>query len=143
MDIGGAMRNAILMILLSVVSTSAAAQWSKWVIVDRGPSFVIYADIATIRKAGDIAQMWDLSDTNTDKALGGVKQSPSIKIEREYDCNKQQLRVLCVSWHSENMGGGKTTGSASSPGIWQPALQGTIGERFWRIACGVDRSRHL
>ena len=137
------MRNAILTILLSVVSASAAAQWSKWVMVDRGPYYVIYADIATIRKAGDIARMWDLSDTNTDKALGAVKQSPSIKIEREYDCNKQQLRVLCVSWHSENMGGGKTTGSDSNPGMLQPAVPGTIGERLWKIACGVDRSRHL
>ena len=63
------MRNAILMILLSVVSTSAAAQWSKRVMVDRGPYYVIYADIATIRKAGDIARMRDLSDTNTDIVL--------------------------------------------------------------------------
>jgi len=141
--VGGAVRKAILMTLLASVSGSAAADWAKWVVVDRKETFAIYADIATIRKAGNTAQMWDLSDAKAGKVLGGVKQSLSSKMEREYDCSKQEMRMLYVSWYSGNMGGGEIIGSDANPGGWQPALLGTIGERLWKIACDVGGGRRF
>jgi hypothetical protein len=140
---GNAMRKCSLMLLLATVSSSAAAQWGKWFLVDQSQTFVIYAHIATIRKAGNMAQMWDLSDAKTGQTLGGVRQSRSFTIEREYDCSKQQVRVLYVAWYPEQMGEGKIVGSESNPGNWQPALLGTIGERLWKIACGVENRRHF
>ena len=55
----------------------------------------------------------------------------------------QQQRLLYISWLSENMGEGKIIGSDPNPGMWQPALLGTIGERLWKIACGIDKGRHF
>jgi len=137
------MRKIILLALLAGVSGSAAADYAKWSVVDGRESFVIYADTATIRRSGNIAQMWDMSDARTGKTLGGVKQSVSSKMEREYDCSKQQIRMLYVSWHSGNMGGGDIVGSDATPGVWQPTMLGTIGERLWKIAWGVENARRL
>ena len=124
------------------LSAGAAADLTKWVVVDGRETYVIYADVATVRRSGNIARMWDMSDSKTGKVLGGVKQSQSFKMEREYDCEKQQLRMLYVSWYSGNMGEGNIIGSDSNAAIWQPVLQGTIGERLWKVACGEDR-RHF
>lgn len=137
------MRGTVLIMLLAFAGGSAAADWTKWVVIDQKERFTVYADVATIRKSGDMAQMWDMSDIPAGKGPAGSKQSPSFKMEREYDCNKQQLRVLYVSWHAENMGEGKMIGNNANPGSWQPALLGTIGERLWKVACGVGSSRHL
>ncbi len=137
------MRKLILLLLLTAVSSSAVAQWGKWSYVDQSQTFVIYADLATIRKTGNLARMWDLSDAKTGNALGGVRQSRSFTIEREYDCSKQQLRLLYVAWYPDQMGEGKIVGSQSHPGNWQPAMLGTIGEELWGIACGVDNRRHF
>lgn len=136
------MRKAVFL-LLAAASGGALADWSKWEMVDRTESFIVYADTATIRKTGDIARMWDLSDAKTEKAFAVIKASRSFKSEREYDCAKQQLRLLYISWHSGNMGEGAIIGSDANAGNWQPALLGTIGERLWKIACGKDRGRHF
>ncbi len=137
------MRKAILTLLLAAASGSAAADFGKWEMVDRTDAFVVYADTSTIRSLGDKIQMWDLSDAKTDKALAMVKKARSFKIEREYDCAKQQLRLLYLAWHAENMGEGAIVGSNSVAGPWQPVLLGTIGERLWNIACGVSRGRRF
>lgn len=136
----------VLLMLLAVVGSSAAADWADWVVdksnwpewnvVDAGEAIVIYADTTTIRKVGNIAQMWNLFDFKIAKALGGSKQSMSFKKEQEYDCNKQQARTLYISWHAGHMGGGEIIGSESTPSAWRPVLLGTSLERLWRIACG-------
>ena len=131
------------MLLSMLLSATAAAQFARWDIVDRREDFIVYADTATIRKQSQIARMWDLSDGKPGKMLPGVKKSQSFRSEREYDCAKQQLRVLYISWHAGSMGEGQILGSTSKTGAWQPALHGTIGEKLWQIACGVDSGKRF
>ena len=142
----GAMRKVILTVLLMVMSSGAAAQWeqwfvpksnlSEWVVANYNEAVTIYADTATIRRAGNMAQMWDLTDFRTGKVLSGDKRSLSFRKEQEYDCDKQQARILYISWHSGNMGGGEIIGSDRAPGDWPPVLRGTILERLRITACG-------
>ena len=107
------MRRVIFTMLLSIVSSSAAAAWeqwfvpksnlSEWVVANYNEAVTIYADTATVRRAGNMAQMWDLTDFRTGKALSGDKRSLSFRKEQEYDCSGQRARILYISWHSENM----------------------------------------
>lgn len=137
---------AVLAVLLALASGSAAAQWeqwfvpksnlSEWVVANYDQAVTIYADTGTIRRLGDMAYMWDLTNFQTAKAVGGEKRALSFKKEQEYDCNKQQARILYISWHSGNMGTGEILGSDRTPGGWRPVLLGTILERLWRTACG-------
>ena len=139
------MRKVVLMLLLAVASSSEAADWADWVVdksnwpdwnvVDRGEAIVIYADVKTIRRAGNVAQMWNLFDFKAARQLGGGRQAQSFRKEQEYDCGKQQARTLYISWHSGHMGEGERIGSDATPGSWQPVLQGTSLERLWKIAC--------
>ena len=103
---------------------------------NQNEAVTIYADIATIRRAGNMAYMWDLTDFRTGRVLSGDKRSLSFRKEQEYDCNRQQGRILYISWHSGNMGGGEITGSDRSPGDWRPILLDTVFERLWRTVCG-------
>ena len=131
---------------MTPLSGNAAAQWeqwflpknsmSEWVVANQNGGITIYADTATVRRAGSMAQMWDLTDFRTGQVLGGDKRSLSFKKEQEYDCNKQQARILYISWHSQNMGAGEIIGSDRNPGDWRPVLLGSILERLWRTACG-------
>ena len=141
------MRKAIVMMLLAIASGSAAAQWegwflpkgnlAEWVVANTNEAVTIYADTATIRKADNMAQMWDLTDFRAGgKLLVGDKRSLSFKKDQEYDCNQQRARILYISWHSENMGAGELIGSDRTPGSWRPMLRGTILERLWTTACG-------
>lgn len=143
---GSAMRKSILTLLLLVMSNGAAADWeqpfvpksnlSEWVVANQNEAATIYADTATIRRAGNIAYMWDLTDFRTGRVLSAEKRSFSLKKEQEYDCAKQRGRILYISWHAGNMGGGEIIGSDRNAGDWRPVLLGTVFEKLWRSACG-------
>jgi len=139
------MRKAVLIVLFAVAGACEAAEWAdwlvrgnafgEWIVVDRKEAFTVFANTGTIRSSNDIAAMWGLTDFSSDQGAP-VKGVMSLKSEREYDCGRQQMRILYVSRHSGNMGEGEIVGSDSTIGGWQPVMLGTIGERLWRIACG-------
>lgn len=139
------MRKLAWMLLFAVAGNCQAAEWAdwpvrgntlgEWIAVERRENLVVYANADTIRKSNDGVQMWGLTDFSSDSGAP-VKGVRSLKSEREYDCNRQQMRVLYISRHSGNMGAGDIIGSDSNSGGWQPVMLGTIGERLWRIACG-------
>ena len=140
------MRKLLLIVLLAVSGNCAAADWAdwlvrkdtfgEWIVVDQRQAFLIYADGGTIRESGGVAKMWEMTDFPAGAAAAGMKGSRSFKIEREYDCNRQQMRTLYVAHYAGNMGAGAIVGSDSTVGAWQPVMLGTIGDRLWRIACG-------
>ena len=127
------MRKAILTMLLAGLSGSAAAEW---VAVGGAESDALYADPATIRKdkAGNKVRMWSLLDL---KKAGVMKGKPymSIREQFEYDCNKQQSRLLSISAHSGKMGEGDTVDSTARPGQWGSITSGSTSGSLWKIAC--------
>ena len=133
------------MLLLAILSNSAAAEWeewfvpnrnlSQWVVANYTEAVTVYADAATIRRTGNTAHMWDMTNFETGKVLSGERRALSFKKEQEYDCNKQQARILYISWHAGHMGGGEIIGSDRNPSSWRPVLLGTVLERLWRTAC--------
>ena len=140
------MRKAVLMMLLAFAGNAEAAEWAdwlvrasafgEWVVVDRKEGFAVYVNSGTIRETNGIATMWGMTDFVPDKGAAPAKGALSHRIEREYDCNRQQMRTLYVSRHSGNMGEGEVIGSDANAGGWQLVMLGTIGDRMWRIACG-------
>jgi hypothetical protein len=127
------MRNAIFMMLLAVVSSSAAAEWITAVITE---NITTYADPATIRRAGDMVKMWHLYDYKTVRAPDGIKPYMSIRVQAEYDCKEVRARLLSGFFHSGNMAGGEIVYIGSDPGTWTPIPPNTIMETLWKIACG-------
>lgn len=126
------MRKTILMVLMAVVSSSAAAEW---VVVGSGKDQTHYVDPATIRRSGNKVKMWFLLDYKT--AIRDTYGKPflSYKGQDEYDCEEETVRSLAVVFHSENMGGGDTVFSHSGATKWSPAAPGTGSRTSWETAC--------
>lgn len=125
-------RTAILMMLLAVVSNSAAADWLR---LGSNGEGISYADPATIRKAGDRVKMWDLADFKAIRTVSG-KSYLSTRTQYEYDCAEAKSRLLEVSAHSENMAHGETVYSNANPRDWRPNPPGSGIEVLWKFACG-------
>lgn len=128
------MRKAFLMMLLAVASTSAAAAWFD---IGSDKTTTVYADPATIRREGNIAQMWHLLDFKTARIAPGPKRYRylSSKSHNEYDCDVQLTRVLLRSWYSGHMGKGYVVYRSHKHGRWEPVPPESAAELLWRTAC--------
>lgn len=127
------MRKTILMLLLlSVVSSNATAQW---VGVGGNDYSTIFADPSTIHKVDKYEEMLSLYDTDIAEVVGKISFKSSESLD-EYDCNAKQSRTLAFYWYSDNMGEGNVLYSNTAAGNWNPDLPKSINETLWKIACG-------
>lgn len=126
------MRKVILVIWLSVMSSSAIAEWVK---VGSNEKTTIYVDSATVQRTGNMAAMWHLIDFKTAKKDMG-DMYVSTKEQNEYDCNEKKLRRRAFSEHSKNMGGGEVVYSDSFTSKWKPVTPESGIQILWETACG-------
>lgn len=130
------MRKVILMLLLSVVSSSAMAGWVKVVESD---SDIFYADPATIRKTGDIAEMWTLQDFRKAEQIPMGGMYKSIKGHDAFNCKERLYQSAHSTAYSENMGGGKVVVADDNSKGWLsgffPANPDTVMGGLWKFAC--------
>jgi hypothetical protein len=120
------MLKAILMVLLTVVTTSADARdwvwtWDKhepkkqsvvvvypdagvgWVKVASKPTYNMYISPASIRKVGNNVEMLHLYELQLLDQVAG-KSFRSVKAKAAYNCNNQQSRILTAAAYSGSMG---------------------------------------
>lgn len=126
---GNEMKRLLLILILTVMSGSAIAEWAE---AGKNKDFIVYYDPATIRKSGNKVKIWSLHDYKT--ARGQVEYM-SVTLESEYDCIKKQSRRLFLSFYQKNMGSGTTIRKDIEPSSWLPVTPGTIKESMWKVAC--------
>ena len=129
------MRKAILMMLLALVSSSAAAAWVEIGLDDDGTT-TAYADATTIRKAGNRVKMWVLLELRTAKPTASGEPHMSSKMQNEYDCKKERWRTLYDSWYSRKKGRGAVVYSTSESSNWRPVSPTSGADLLWQFACG-------
>lgn len=132
-SIASPLRNAVLPVLLTVMSSNVAAVWVE---VGGNEVTVAYADSGTIRRAGDMVKMWHLLDYANARSIEGIKPYLSIKMQDEYDCAQERTRTLYMSLHSGNMGAGEVLGTVTDRGDWRPVPPDTLVETLRAFACG-------
>jgi len=125
--------NAILILLLAIVSSHAIAEWIN---ISKGSNgSTIYADPTTIQKSGSRTKMWILFDYRKAILESGDKIM-SIKKHEEYDCKNSQARLLYLSKHSGRFTEGKVVYVNDIPyNEWIPVVPGSILEDLLRYAC--------
>ena len=126
------MKKLLLALILALVSTSAMAKWIK---VDDNYIFVIYVDHATIHKAENKVSMWNLIDLKSERGVAGTKLLSAIT-RNEYDCKKEQWRLVASSFLNKNMGAGIVVYSSKPSKKWLPVEPDSFTEVVWTIACG-------
>lgn len=122
------MRKAIFMMLLAIVSNSVVAEWMY---VVRNDLNYVYASPSTIRKAGDRVVMLSLNDF---KAADEARPYMSAMVQSEYECKKEQSRIIRIYIYSGNMGTGKSE-KHDDISSWRPLPTGSAVKALWNIAC--------
>jgi hypothetical protein len=126
------MRKSILMMLLAIVSNSAAAEW---VVAGENDTSVVYIDRATIREAGDIVKMMALFNLKKPRMVD-VLPYMSSKVQYEYDCKKGWVRMLDSNLYSGKMGDGAVVYSVADSADWEMVVPDTVNEGLSKFACG-------
>ena len=127
------MRKVILMMLLAVLSSNAAAEWVR---IGKNRIGTVYADPTTISRSGNMAKMWDLLDYGAALLTADGKPYLSTRTQYEYDCEEEKSRLLEVSAHSGNMASGETVHRDANPHGWRPNVPDSGTARLWKLACG-------
>ncbi len=131
------MHKSLIAILLTLVSTSAMADWTL-AGEAANSNFSLYVDRASIHRKGDRVKMWHLYDYKSAEA--GVVDGKfylSSKGQNEYDCSEDTLRILAYSNHTESMGLGDILSSDYSvKRDWQAIAPNTIYMMLLKVACG-------
>ncbi|SEF80000.1 hypothetical protein SAMN05216334_11017 [Nitrosomonas ureae] len=124
----------LLALTMTLISTSAMAEWTKVGESNLNGGYTAYADVASIQKAGDRAKMWALFDYQAVQKASGVEYL-SERIRRDYDCKQKQMRKLAYKFFSWNMEGGDLIRSYNQPQKWVPVPPDSIDEAEWKLAC--------
>ena len=122
----------IAFVLLFLSTSACAVEWTRIREID---TYVVYVDLATIRKTGSTATMWTLFDYKQAQHVRGTTHLSMI-VQGEFDCSEaQQTRRLYLVFYSENMQGGNVVWSGQGDRKWEPMVPGTTGESLWQFLC--------
>lgn len=129
------MRRVILLVLLTLVSSSALAEWVKvGVSQDNSATSYVDTDTVTRKKYGII--VWTMLDFSKAQRAEHQKYL-SIKSQQDFDCKEKKVQILYTALHSENMGNGETIYSSSDPMSKKPVPLDSMLEDIWEFACGI------
>ena len=117
---------------LLVSSGPAYADWMSLGTSDSGTT--VYADLATLRREGDLVKMLVLFDFKTAQTKADVSFL-SAKAQMEYDCAEQRYEGLAVTYFSGNMGNGQLLDRSSGKGKRLRVSPDSLDQALWKLAC--------
>jgi len=117
---------------LLVSSGPAYADWMSLGTSDSGTT--VYADLATLRREGDLVKMLVLFDFKTTQTKADVSFL-SAKAQMEYDCAEQRYEGLAVTYFSGNMGNGQLVDRSSGKGKRLRVSPDSLDQALWKLAC--------
>lgn len=126
-------RLAAALALLGTASFGAMAEWTE---VNDDTEFTAYIDLSTIRRAGHMVKVWGIRDF---KSPGVLRSDAyfSARARYEFDCSDERVRIIDTTVHSGRMGSGLVVATDSRPGDWSSVAPGSIGKRYFKLACGI------
>lgn len=127
------MKKYLFLILFSLLSGQALAEWSKIPFESQGVT--TYVDKASIEKNGQLSRMWVLLDFGTSKQKTEATPYRSIAYLWEFNCTQSKRRPVEIRRFTENKGNGNVTIDKPSNPEWQFALPQTIYSTVQGVAC--------
>ena len=109
----------------------AGSAWAEWVIYQKSEKVTQYYDPATILKDGNMRQVWQLQNLSRSLQNG----TTSLRMLREYDCNKARWRSLAIYAHTEPMAGGTVLETTGEDSNWNGIRPDTIVEVLLDLIC--------
>ena len=109
----------------------AGSAWAEWVIYQKSEKVTQYYEPATILKDGNMRQVWQLQNLARSLQNG----TASLRMLREYDCNKARWRNLAIYAHTEPMAGGTVLETTGEDNNWNSIRPDTIAEVLLDLVC--------
>ena len=126
-----------LILLIMVLVLSGGPAYAEWEKIGSGEDggFVVYVDLDSVRRKGNVVKIWRLFDLKTTKTWRGISYLSSKGFD-EFDCTDEQSRILASYLYASQMGRGQILHSDSNPGKWEPIMPGSVDQVLWKVACG-------
>lgn len=118
---------------LLILCTPALAQ--SWVRYVRTGDANLYYDSQRTVVMGGTAFIWDLHDLKSEATDPDGQPYRSVLYATEYNCRKEQRRVLSFQRMSDSMGKGTLVSENSMVSPWVDAPSQTAAARLMDIAC--------
>ena len=126
------MKKLFLTLMLVIVSSSAMAEW---ILVGGNDKFTLYSDPASISKSDNTVKMLRLTDFRTAQRIDSKYYLSTLR-QDEYDCVKEQHRIIYANAYTESMGEGNVVMKVvNKPDDWKLIPPGSQGEAVWKFAC--------
>ncbi len=128
------MKQLLLMLPFLLLSIEPAnAEWMPVYEINQ-LSTTVSIDPDSIRKKGDLVELWVLYDSKiTQAGRGGPLRS--TKAQDEFNCEAGLSRVVGVTDFSGNEASGKVVYSNLDEQQWEPVVPGSLGLTLWKVAC--------
>lgn len=136
------MKNLLLSIILTIISTSAMAEWGN---VSKGVETDLYIDFSSIKPVGNKVRMWSLADNKKTKKLLEGTEYRSYVANEEYDCANERVKVISVNFYKENMQNGGVVYTLESKGTGDETIQivpNTAGAILQKYACTLSGKKY-
>lgn len=135
---GMLMRKVALMLSLSLICSSATAEWAK---IHEYTKSIVYVNLATIQRDDNLAKMWAMSDYKSTQYHSLHKPYLSTKSQAEYDCNERTRRLVSTTHYSGKKSNGDVVYSNAYFDMpWLPIVLGSLEDHEWEIACKYKES---
>jgi len=128
-------------LFLTLFVLSSGPAYGGWVSLgeDENEGLAIYIDPATMSRQDDLVTMQILYDFKTPQAKEGSSAFRSASMKRQYNCTKEETRILDITNYAENMGEGEIVSQRKfETAEWAPVgtlESGTIAKDLWTLGC--------
>lgn len=107
---------------------------AEWTEVGGNDNQTVYADLTSIHKSSNRVTMWSLLDLKEPDTTTG-KPYLSMKMQNEFDCEREQYRFLFSLNYSGSMGGGEVVFRNGTAAEWNPIPPTSAAKTLWKVAC--------
>jgi len=129
--------HAKLWLLIAVLLLSVGPVYAEWVRVEKNDQaeMTVYVDPDTIRRNGDVVELWALLDFKRIQTEPGHAYL-SAKAHREIDCTEERIRLLALAAFSGNMGSGEVVYRYSDSNDQGISVEpGSVAESLFNFVC--------
>ena len=95
----------------------------------------VYVDPDTIHRKGNLVTMWQLTDFKTMQGGRSPSRFSSTKIQKQFDCAEERLRLLALTDFWGNMGTGESADAYVDGSHWVPVKPDSFDQALWEAAC--------
>jgi hypothetical protein len=147
------MRHVLLILLLSLFSNSASAEWVRLgmrffdgkkfsdaiyydntEVDDKFTAFTVYANLSTIRRNGHKIKMRGLISLSKPMPVKDTRYM-SLESVDEYDCTEKTYRSISSVYFAEPMRRGPVVARGQQPSDWYPFEPVSLTSILFRAAC--------